>query len=176
MIIDEAVHNWLNIALESEMRVLPLDEPMLTRLETLGFQRAVLPKAHYPKLEFDVPTLDFSGFPVYTHANVPDSIVTAVCAALEARKEKIIWQEPGPLPLENMCRDTRQGRSTSRSTSPPNDSGANAVTWCNHTPPLRSDPPAIHLIRSSSVRSLICDHCQTGPLQPDRDSRHRSRT
>ena len=109
MIIDEAVHNWLNIALDSEMHVLPLDESMLTQLETLGFQRAVLPKADYPKLGSAVPTLDFSGFPVYTHANVPDSIVTAVCAALEARKEKIVWQEPGPLPLESMCRDTPAG-------------------------------------------------------------------
>jgi len=109
MIIDEAVHNWLNVALESEMHVLPLDESMLTQLETLGFQRAVLPKADYPKLDSDVPTLDFSGFPVYTHANVPDSIVTSVCAALEARKEKIIWQEPGPLPLESMCHDTPAG-------------------------------------------------------------------
>ena len=109
MIIDEAVHNWLNVALESEMHVLPLDESMLTQLETLGFQRAVLPNADYPKLDSDVPTLDFSGFPVYTHANVPDSIVTAVCAALEARKEKIVWQEPGPLPLDSMCRDTPSG-------------------------------------------------------------------
>jgi TRAP-type uncharacterized transport system substrate-binding protein len=109
MIIDEAVNNWLNVALDSDMRVLPMDEPMLTQLEALGFQRAVLPKARYPKLGSDVPTLDFSGFPVYTHANVPDSVVTAVCAALEARKEKIIWQEPGPLPLESMCRDTPAG-------------------------------------------------------------------
>lgn len=109
MIIDEAVHSWLNVALESEMRVLPLDEAMLTQLEALGFRRAMLPKAHYPKLETDVPTLDFSGFPVYTHANVPDAIVTAVCAALEARKETIIWQESGPLPLERMCRDTPAG-------------------------------------------------------------------
>ena len=109
MIIDEAVHNWLNVALESEMHVLPLDESMLTQLETLGFQRAVLPKADYPKLDSDVPTLDFSGFPVYTHANVPDSIVTAVCAALEARKEKIIWQEPGPLPLEHVPRYAASG-------------------------------------------------------------------
>ena len=109
MIIDEAVHNWLNIALDSEMRVLPMDEAMLAQLEALGFRRAVLPKAHYPRLQSDVPTLDFSGFPVYTHVNVPDSIVTAVCAALEARKEKIIWQEPGPLPLESMCRDTPSG-------------------------------------------------------------------
>ena len=109
MIIDEAVHNWLNIALDSEMHVLPLDESMLAQLEALGFRRAMLPKADYPKLDSDVPTLDFSGFPVYTHANVPDSIVTAVCAALETRKEKIIWQEPGPLPLESMCRDTPSG-------------------------------------------------------------------
>jgi TRAP-type uncharacterized transport system substrate-binding protein len=109
MIIDEAVHNWLNVALESEMRVLPMDEAMLERLETLGFRRAVLPQAHFPKLPLDVPTLDFSGFPVYTHANVPDAIVTSMCAALEARKERIVWQEPGPLPLESMCRDTPSG-------------------------------------------------------------------
>jgi len=109
MIIDEAVRNWLNVALESGMRVLPLDEPMLAHLESLGFRRAALPKAHYPELGTDVPTLDFSGFPVYTHENVPDSIVNAVCAALEARKDKIIWQEPGPLPLESMCRDTPAG-------------------------------------------------------------------
>ncbi len=78
-------------------------------LEALGFRRAMLPKADYPKLGSDVPTLDFSGFPIYTHANVPDSVVTTACAALEARKEKIIWQEPGPLPLESICRDTPSG-------------------------------------------------------------------
>ena len=128
MIIDEAVHSWLNVALESEMHVLPLDESMLTQLETLGFQRAVLPKADYPKLDSDVPTLDFSGFPVYTHANVPDSIVTAVCAALEARKEKIIWQEPGPCRSKACAATRRQDRSTSRSTPPRNDSGASAAT------------------------------------------------
>ena len=109
MIIDEAVHSWVNTALEQEMRILPMDEPILTQLEELGFRRAFIPKAHYPKLHEDVPTLDFSGFPVYTHANVPDAIVTSVCAAIESRKDKIIWQEPGPLPLERMCRDTAEG-------------------------------------------------------------------
>ncbi|HWO41717.1 MAG TPA: hypothetical protein VNO43_07940 [Candidatus Eisenbacteria bacterium] len=109
MIIDEAVHNWLDVALETGMRVLAFDESMLAHLEALGFRRAVLPKAHHPKLESDVPTLDFSGFPLYTHANVPDPVVTAVCAALEARKGKIIWEKPGPLPLERMCRDTPEG-------------------------------------------------------------------
>jgi TRAP-type uncharacterized transport system substrate-binding protein len=108
MIIDEAVRSWLDAAIESDMRILPFDEPLLEQLEQLGFRRAVISKARY-KLKEDVPTLDFSGFPIYTHANVPDTIVTSICSALEARKTKIPWQEEGPLPLYRMCRDTPEG-------------------------------------------------------------------
>ena len=109
MIIDEAVRSWITPAMESGMRILQLDESMLEKLEGLGLRRAMIPKARYSKLPDDVPTLDFSGFAVYTHANVPDAVITAVCAALEARKDKIGWQEPGPLPLNWMCRDTSDG-------------------------------------------------------------------
>lgn len=106
MIVDEAVRGWINAAAGAGMRVLPFDEPMLTQLEALGLRRAVISKARYPNLPEDVPTLDFSGFAVYTHANVADEAVTSICAALEARKDRIGWQEPGPLPLDEMCRDT----------------------------------------------------------------------
>lgn len=106
MVVDEAVRGWVNTAAGDGMRILPLDEAMLDRLEAIGLRRAIIPKTRYPKLHSDVPTLDFSGFAVYTHANVPDEVVTAICAGLEARKERIGWQEPGPLPLERMCQDT----------------------------------------------------------------------
>ena len=109
MIIDEAVRGWVNAAAGSGMRVLPLDEPMLAQLETLGLRRAVIARTRYPNLSQDVPTLDFSGFAVYTHVDAPDEIITSICAALEARKERIGWQEPGPLPLERMCHDTPDG-------------------------------------------------------------------
>jgi TRAP-type uncharacterized transport system substrate-binding protein len=109
MIVDEAVRGWLNEAVGAGMRVLPLDATMLKKLEALGLRRAVIPKTRYPNLAADVPTLDFSGFAVYTLASVPDAIITSICAALEARKEIIGWQEPGPLPLELMCRDTSDG-------------------------------------------------------------------
>jgi hypothetical protein len=109
MIIDEAVRSWVNPAAEAGMRVLPLDEFMLAKLEASGFRRAIIPKARYPKLPEDVPTLDFSGFAVYTHANVSDAVITSICAALEARKDRIGWQEPGSLPLDRMCRDTADG-------------------------------------------------------------------
>ena len=112
MIVDEAVRGWINAAAEAGMRVLPMEEPTLAKLEEIGFRRALIPKARYPKLSHDVPTLDFSGFAVYTHANLADEIVTAICAALEARKDQIGWQEPGPLPLQRMCRDTADGPLT----------------------------------------------------------------
>ncbi|MBM2803665.1 MAG: hypothetical protein HW419_1558, partial [Deltaproteobacteria bacterium] len=109
MIIDEAVRGWVNPALDAGMRILPLDDAMLTKTEALGLRRAVMPKARYPKLAQDLPTLDFSGFAVYTHADVPDEVIASICAALEARKDRIGWQEPGPLPLDQMCRDTADG-------------------------------------------------------------------
>lgn len=109
MVIDEAVRGWVNSAVGDGMRVLPLDESILTKLEALGFRRALIPKARYSNLSHDVPTLDFSGFAVYTHADVPDAVIASICAALEARKDRIGWQEPGPLPLDRMCRDTPDG-------------------------------------------------------------------
>lgn len=109
MIVDEAVRGWIDTAAGAGMRVLPLDEEMLAKLEGIGLRRAVILRERYPNLREDVPTLDFSGFAVYTHESVPDRVITAICAALEARKDRIGWQEPGPLPLERMCRDTADG-------------------------------------------------------------------
>ena len=108
-IFDEAINVWGNPALECGMRFLSLEDSLLKRLEAMGLRRAVVSKARYPKLPEDVATLDFSGWAVYTHANVPDAIITPVCAALEARRDRIPWEEEGPLPLERMCRDTPEG-------------------------------------------------------------------
>jgi TRAP-type uncharacterized transport system substrate-binding protein len=109
MIIDEAVRGWANNALTAGMRILPLDEATLVKMEALGLRRGVMPVARYPKLGADLPTLDFSGFAVYTHADVPDAVVRAIRQGVEARKEAIGWQEPGPLPTERGCRDTVDG-------------------------------------------------------------------
>ena len=109
-IFDEGAGQWTPEALELGMNVLPIEEPKLRALEALGFRRGTLAKADYPALPADVQTLDYSGFIVYTHADVPDDIVRDVCVALEARRERIPRdQGEGPLPLELMCKDTREG-------------------------------------------------------------------
>jgi TRAP-type uncharacterized transport system substrate-binding protein len=52
-----------------------------------------------------VPTLDFSGWPFYTHAEVDDDLIYRFCRGLDACKADIQWQKDGPLPLADMCRD-----------------------------------------------------------------------
>lgn len=104
-IFDEASDSWLNEAVEAGMTILPLAESTVQKLEKLGFRRAHLEKAHFPTLSRDILTVDFSGWPIFVHAEAPDSIVTPICAALDARKAAIPWQGTGPLPLERMARE-----------------------------------------------------------------------
>lgn len=103
---DEAVPNWGDKALDLGMRFLPVAEPELQKLEALGLRRAVIGKAQHPRLPEEVWTVDFSGWPVYTRADVEDRIVTAFCVGIEARKDRIPFYGTGSLPLASMCQDT----------------------------------------------------------------------
>ena len=108
-IFDEGASAWGNMALELGMDFLFLDEDLLRELEASGLRRGTLSEANFPKLQAGVPTLDFSGWPIYTNANTPDGMVTDFCQALEASKEQIPWAQDKPLPLGTMVRDTPEG-------------------------------------------------------------------
>lgn len=108
-IFDEGVSAWGTMALELGMRFLSLDESLLQRLETVGLRRGLIKKRCFPKLATDVPTLDFSGWPIYTHKDTLDGLITEFCRALEACKDRIPWAEEAPLPLRHMVRDSAEG-------------------------------------------------------------------
>jgi TRAP-type uncharacterized transport system substrate-binding protein len=97
------------MALELGMNFLSLDEDILAKLEKSGLRRGTITKTNFPKLHGDVPTLDFSGWPIYTHRDTADEIVTDFCRALEESKERIPWAHDRPLPLPTMVRDTPEG-------------------------------------------------------------------
>jgi TRAP-type uncharacterized transport system substrate-binding protein len=108
-IFDEAVRQWVNEGAAAGMRFLEVDEVAIAKLEPLGLRRGVVLKSDFPNLKADFKAVDFSGFPVFTSTTVPETEVRAICAALEARKDRIPWEGEGPLPLDRMCRDTREG-------------------------------------------------------------------
>jgi TRAP-type uncharacterized transport system substrate-binding protein len=108
-IFDEGASTWGNMALELGMTFLSLDEGLLQRLEVAGLRRGLIEKKNFLKLADDVPTLDFSGWPIYTHADTSDALVTDFCRALKASKDRVPWAEEGPLPLERMVQDSAEG-------------------------------------------------------------------
>jgi TRAP-type uncharacterized transport system substrate-binding protein len=105
-IFDEAVEVWSDMAVEHGMRLLPVEESLLQKMEALGLRRAAIRAENHPTLREDVWTVDFSGWPVFTRADMPDNVVKLFCQCLEARKDLVPWERDGPLPLEIMCRES----------------------------------------------------------------------
>src|SRR5262249_55129192 len=55
----------------------------------LGWRKVSLPKARFPRLARDTDTLDFSGWPIYTNASLPEQVAYEICNALAAREAEI---------------------------------------------------------------------------------------
>ncbi len=102
---EEAVHIWLGQALDAGMRLLHVDPSLAQQLEAIGWRCSPITKAQFPQLAEDVLTPDFSGWPIFTHADTPDDLIRQFCQALEARKDRIPWEGGPSLPLERMCKD-----------------------------------------------------------------------
>lgn len=109
MIVDEAMPMWANRALELGMRFLPIDEPQLQELERRGLRRVAITREEFPGMPEDVWTVDFSGWPVFCLETLDDRIVAQFCQALENRKDRIPWYGEGPMRLDLLCKDTREG-------------------------------------------------------------------
>jgi hypothetical protein len=104
-LFDEGIYNWADVALAVGYRFLSIGDGTLRSLRSMGHRPAVLDRARFPGLDRDVTTIDFSGFLVYTHADVADDVVAAFCRALATRADRIPWQGQGPLPLRRMVGD-----------------------------------------------------------------------
>ena len=67
-VFDEGVKSWGATALDAGMRFLPVDEEVLHQIEKIGFPSALLTRKHYPKMDRDIRTVDFSGWTFFCHA------------------------------------------------------------------------------------------------------------
>jgi len=102
---DEAADYWVAEALEAGMAILPLAEATVVGLEAMGYRRALIEQKLYPALQQDILTIDFSGWPIFVHAEAEDELVARMCRALDKRAHLIPWQGEGPLPVPRMCLD-----------------------------------------------------------------------
>ena len=72
----------------------------------LGWRRVALPKARFPGLAKDFEALDFSGWPIYCSAALPDQMAYDICDALAAREAEIPFERGGNDSALTMVRET----------------------------------------------------------------------
>lgn len=92
-IFDEGLVLWFDEALAAEMQPLALDDFAFKKLQALGWRRVNIPKGRYPHLKENHECIDYSGWPLYTSASLPDEDAFKVVDAINARKDEIFWEE-----------------------------------------------------------------------------------
>jgi len=105
-VFDEGIKVWLNEALAAGLVPIELTEDEFAAMGKLGWRRVTLPKARFPGLAKDFDTLDFSGWPIYCNASLPDQTAYDICGALAAREAEIPFEQGTDGSALNMVRET----------------------------------------------------------------------
>ena len=111
-VLDEGVKSWGATALNANMRFLPLDEAVLRRMEKLGFPRASLTRKHYPQMERDIRTVDFSGWTFFCHADLPSTVAYNMAKAVDLCYKQIPVDhfDKRPMTMREFCRGGEAGQ------------------------------------------------------------------
>jgi TRAP-type uncharacterized transport system substrate-binding protein len=105
-VFDEGIVNWLDAALAGGLRPLGPDEALLQHLESLGWRRAIIPAERFLGLEEDHTCVDYSSWPLYTRAALPEEVAYKVCAAFHARADSIPWDPDSYTGIAQVGQDT----------------------------------------------------------------------
>jgi TRAP-type uncharacterized transport system substrate-binding protein len=92
-VFDEALTIWLDDALACGLEPIELEADTFAKLGVLGWRRVTITPRMYPRLKRDHPCIDYSGWPLYASASLPDQVAYDVCAGFAARKAEIVWEE-----------------------------------------------------------------------------------
>lgn len=102
-VFDEGIKSWCQAALDHDFRYLPVEGAVRKRLVAMGYRPTVLPKARFHGVPEDIPTIDFSGWPMIVRADMPDDVAYALCEAIERRKDLMPTDNYEPLEMAQLC-------------------------------------------------------------------------
>ena len=102
-VFDEGIKSWGQTAIDNGFRYLPIEGGVLKQLTALGYRPSKISNCGFRRLKSDVPTLDFSGWPMIVHADMPNDVAYALCEAIEQRKDAIPTDNFKRLNLRQLC-------------------------------------------------------------------------
>jgi TRAP-type uncharacterized transport system substrate-binding protein len=91
-VFDEGISTWLPVALANNMSPLDLDAEALAHLSKLGWRSGPLKSGRFDSLPAGHTCIDFSGWPLYTRASLPDETAYKIAAAFGARHDEMPWE------------------------------------------------------------------------------------
>jgi len=111
-VFDEGVKSWGQTALNAGMRFLPINDAAARHMQKIGFPSAMLTRAHYPKLDEDIQTVDFSGWTFFCHADLPAEIAYNMAKAVDLCHERIPVDhfDKRPMTMLEFCRGGEAGQ------------------------------------------------------------------
>lgn len=92
-VFDEGLALWFEQALAAGMRPLTPEPEIFRKLAEIGWRSALIPAGLYRGLDADHACIDYSGWPLYAHADLPDADAYKVCDAIHAREAEIVWED-----------------------------------------------------------------------------------
>lgn len=104
-IFDEGIKSWGQTAIDNGFRYLPIDGAVLKQLKSLGYRASAMSRCGFRGLKQEIPTIDFSGWPMIVHADMPNEVAYALCEAIELRKDLIPTDNFKKLSVAQLCRN-----------------------------------------------------------------------
>jgi TRAP-type uncharacterized transport system substrate-binding protein len=104
-VFDEGVKSWGAAALDVGMQFLPVDDVVLHKMARMGFPSAMLTREHYPQMERDIRTVDFSGWTFFCHADLPSRITYNMAKAVDLCYQQIPVDhfDKRPMTMREFC-------------------------------------------------------------------------
>jgi TRAP-type uncharacterized transport system substrate-binding protein len=93
-VFDEGLPLWLDSALATGMKPVTLDDFAFKFLvDDLGWRKFTIKPGRFKNLKEEYTCIDYSGWPLYTRASLPEEDAYKICDAMLARKDEIYWEE-----------------------------------------------------------------------------------
>jgi uncharacterized protein len=102
-VFDEGIKSWGPLALENGMRFLPLGEGSTRKLADMGWPVGPVPTDRFSGVDAGLLAPSFSGWPIVTHADLPDESAYQFARALDRAKDGIAFDWDGPVSLSDLC-------------------------------------------------------------------------
>ncbi len=91
-VFDEGISLWIAEALANNMALIPIEPDAFEAMQAIGWRKVELKTGRFSHLPaYDA--FDFSGWPLYARADLPDEIAYKICAAFKARHDEMTWEE-----------------------------------------------------------------------------------